>query len=391
MAAELTMAGRAEVYLSTSPDHEPYALPWWQHGTGQLAQQEQFSAGPAYLVSHLETDSAWSAQLHAQWHRAPQAGSGITEGWLQYSPLPSSGYRFRSRIGYFYPALSLENTDIAWTSPYSSYFSAANSWIAEEIKARGIEFSLSRPGRFFRTEHSHQAVLGMFQGNDAAGSLLVWRGFAIHPYQTALGERVNFAYYPSIGPRGALPLQPAWVEPTRELDHRTGFYLGWHWLYRQTELRVYHYDNNADPLVFTNQYGWRTRFSNLALQHQWNEPLRIVAQWLRGETEMGAGMVKADYQSWFVLLNFQAEHWHGTLRYDDFWVKDRDQTTGDDNNGDGHSWTVRLTHPLTAQLSTAIEYNQIHSRQPNRAQWAGWPVEFSQNSLKLVLSYQFEL
>ncbi|WP_419571000.1 hypothetical protein [Rheinheimera sp.] len=390
-AAELSIAGRGEFYLSQTPDSEPYARPWWQKGTGQLAQQKQFSAGPQYLVSRLDTDSAWSAQLHAQWHRAPEAGFGITEGWLQYSPLPWSGYRFRSRIGYFYPSLSLENTDIAWTSPYSSNFSAANSWIAEEIKARGVEISLSRPGRFFHTEHSHQAVVGLFQGNDPAGSLLAWRGFAIHPYQTALGERVDFARYLSIGPGSAIPNQPSWVEPNRELDRRTGYYLGWHWLYQQTELRLYHYDNKADPLVLTNQYGWRSKFTNLALQHQWTEQLRLVAQWLRGDTQMGADVVKADYQAWFLLVNYQANDWQGTVRYDHFWVKDRDQTPADDNNGDGDSWTLRLAYPLTEQLSSALEYSIVSSSQANRAQWAGWPVEFSQRSLRFTLTYQFAL
>ena len=106
---------------------------------------------------------------------------------------------------------------------------------------------------------------------------------------------------------------------------------------------------------------------------------------------MGADVVKADYQAWFLLVNYQANDWQGTVRYDHFWVKDRDQTPADDNNGDGDSWTLRLAYPLTEQLSSALEYSIVSSSQANRAQWAGWPVEFSQRSLRFTLTYQFAL
>jgi len=391
MAAELSIAGRGELYLSQSPDTERYQRAWWQDGTSQLAQTESFAAGPQYLLMHLEGDSDWSAQLNAQWHHAPQAGGGVTEAWVQYNPLPWSGYRVKARLGYFYPALSLENTDLAWTSPYSSYFSAVNSWIVEEIKPRGLEFSVSRPSRFFNSQHSQQWILGLFQGNDPAGTVLTWRGFAIHPYQTSLFERLSFANYPSIGADGPVAKQPNWVEPNRELDNKTGYYLGWHWLYQDTEVRLYHYDNKADPQVFTNQYGWHSRFTNLSAQHQLNEQVRLIGQYLSGDTLMGDQVVKADYRAWFLMVNYQQDQWQATLRYDHFKVVDRDQTAGDDNNGNGHGWTYRLVYQLSEQTNAAVEYNQINSVQASRGQWQNWPVDNSQSSLRLVLTYQFGL
>ncbi|MCA1929516.1 hypothetical protein, partial [Rheinheimera sp.] len=146
---QLSLHGRGEFYLNKQNDTAHYLAPWWQKGTGQLGYHNDLGAGPQYLVAQLETDIDFSATVHAQWHRAPEPGMGVTEAWLNWSPLPVSGYRIRARAGVFYPAMSLENTDLAWTSPYTSSFSAINSWIAEEVKTRAVELSVSRPGRFF--------------------------------------------------------------------------------------------------------------------------------------------------------------------------------------------------------------------------------------------------
>jgi hypothetical protein len=147
---QLSLHGRGEFYLNKQNDTAHYLAPWWQKGTGQFGHHTDAGAGPQYLVAQLETDSDFSATVHAQWHRAAEAGIGVTEAWLNWSPLPVSGYRVRGRAGVFYPAMSLENTDLAWTSPYTNSFSAINSWIAEEIKTRAVELSVSRPGRFFK-------------------------------------------------------------------------------------------------------------------------------------------------------------------------------------------------------------------------------------------------
>src|SRR3990167_5774493 len=195
---QLSLQGRGEFYLNKQNDTAHYLAPWWQKGTGQFGHHTDAGAGPQYLVAQLETDTDFSATVHAQWHRAPEAGATVTEAWINWNPLPYSGYRVRGRAGLFYPAMSLENTDLAWTSPYTSSFSAINSWIAEEIKTRAVELSVSRPSRFFKSDHSFQWTAALFQGNDPAGSILTWRGFALHNLQTGLGERVDFANYLSI-------------------------------------------------------------------------------------------------------------------------------------------------------------------------------------------------
>ena len=110
---QLSLHGRGEFYLNKQNDTAHYLAPWWQKGTGQFGHHTDAGAGPQYLVAQLETYSDFSAIVHAQWHRAPEAGIGVTEAWLNWSPLPRAGYRIRGRAGVFYPAMSLENTDLA--------------------------------------------------------------------------------------------------------------------------------------------------------------------------------------------------------------------------------------------------------------------------------------
>ncbi|WP_290610440.1 hypothetical protein [Arsukibacterium sp. UBA3155] len=390
-AVELSYKAKGEFFLSQTEPADRVSKNWLNGGTGQLHYSVQpLSAGPQYLTIDLLTDSAFSARLNSQWHASPEAGFSVTEAWLGWSPLPVNGYRIRGRLGYFYPQLSLENTDMAWTSPYSSTFSAINSWVAEEVRTRGGELVISRPGRFFQTNHSWSGVIGAFQGNDPAGTLLAWRGFALHNLQTGIGERVNFADYPSLQ-TGDLSLQNSWVEPTRELDHRSGYYLGLHWEYGQkTRLRAYYYDNNGDPLLFSHQqYAWRTRFSSLAAQHRINDNWQLVAQWLTGNTLMGPAAVDADYSAWFLLAHWQQGKLSATLRYDDFKVDDKDLTEGDDNNGNGEAILLALGYQFNNRLRLSAEHVRLNSTQLNRQQW-DWQIKQQQSLSKLILSWRWQ-
>jgi hypothetical protein len=61
----------------------------------------------------------------------------LTEAYVEWRPVPRTPWRFRSRIGAFYPRLSLENVDAGWSSPYALSASAINTWIGEELRTVG--------------------------------------------------------------------------------------------------------------------------------------------------------------------------------------------------------------------------------------------------------------
>lgn len=51
----------------------------------------------------------------------------VTEAYLLIQPVPRSTWRLRLKAGAFFPPVSLENTDVAWTSPYNLSTSAINT------------------------------------------------------------------------------------------------------------------------------------------------------------------------------------------------------------------------------------------------------------------------
>src|SRR5688500_6426203 len=94
--------------------------------------------------------------------------------------------------------------------------SALNSWIGEEVKVIGLEATATRDlgrGRL-------AATFGLFGFNDTAGTLLSFRGWALHHQKSAAFSRQTL---PPLNPFIST-LQPRWTTPTVEIDGRPGFY-----------------------------------------------------------------------------------------------------------------------------------------------------------------------
>lgn len=395
VAAELTpwlqIAAKGEAGY-TAVRSQPHGLrPWWQEGTGQLAPSaSEWRLGPQLASLKITPDSDFSATINTQFSQIPDEEFGVIEAWLHYTPLPIDGYRLRARAGWFYPSLSLENNDTAWSSSYSSSFSAINSWFAEELRSQGLELTLQRPGNAFNANYSLSLVGAVVRGNDPIGSVISWRGFAIHSAQTNLGQQFKFANYPSLAVP-PLHLQPNVVDPFIEVDDRFGYYAGVHWLWQQdTEVRAYYYDNNAEPTAFAKQqYAWHTTFAHLAWQHQFNAQWRVLGQWLSGSTEMGMETVYVDYDAWFLLANYQQDDWQFSVRYDDWQQQDNDITPLDPNDGEGHGLTLSVQYALTPHISTQLEWVLLDTTQQSRAQWPTWPITRTFGQSSVLVQWRF--
>ena len=182
-------------------------------------------------------------------------------------------------------------------SPYNYTNSAINSWLGEEVRTFGVEASIKRPGRQFRSEHSFEGVAAVFKGNDPAGTLLSWRGFALHDRQTTFNERIDFSV-PASFSHSQLTKQADYVQPFEEVDGRFGYYVGAHWDYqKRSQFRIYYYDNNGDPSAIntrTGQYAWDTRFLSAAWLYKFTKQTRIIMQLLDGKTAMGKNRIPPD-------------------------------------------------------------------------------------------------
>ena len=320
-----------------------------------------------------DLSSAWSAHAVVNANQEPNTTLGLSQAYLQYQPLVNSRYKWHVKLGGFYPSMSLENPDIGWTSPYNYTNSAINSWLGEELRTIGGELSIKRPGKRFNSKHSFSVSAAIYKGNDPTGTLLSWRGFALHDRQTTFNESVQFALIAALN-SDELRRQANQVLPFEEVDGRFGYYAGVHWDYlKRSQFRFYYYDNNADPSIFnrtTGQYAWHTRFSSLAWLYKFTGKTRLIAQLLDGKTEMGAGKHRL------------------SLRYDYFKVDDDDTTAFDPNASHGEGLTATWRYQLTDTLQIGVEGSALHSFVQNRP-GSGFAQRLSQQQLMANAQWRF--
>lgn len=287
--------------------------------------------------------------------------------------------------------MSLENVDIGWLSPYTYTQSAINSWIGEELRTAGLELSLYSPGRARRSPWSWELHAAAYKGNDPLGTVISWRGFAMHDRQSLNLDRLEFAPYPTVIDRDII-WHPSWVEPFHEIDGRFGFYVGAHLdYYKQSNLRYYYFDNLADPLAVNSQrlYGWRTKFHSMAFQHKFSADSRIISQFMTGSTAMGYRFVYADFDAFYLMYSHKIDNHRISLRYDRFMVQEDDNMPIDINDSDGFGYTLAWRYNLNKQWQVGIEQHYNENTAPNRATLSLEPNN-SQNQTLFVIQYRWQ-
>jgi len=372
---------------------------WLAGGLGKLRRDATDSSlGFDRLVLSLNTALAPTVflQLDTDFTRDGDSGFDLTEAFLEWRPIPKSPSRHRVRLGGFYPRLSLENTDPGWESPYAISASAINSWIGEEVRLLGAEWTLTRRLGDAGSPHELEGFSAIFYGNDPSGTLLAWKGWGIHDRQTRWREQLPLPSLPQLQPGTRLRQNQApHAEPFLEIDHKPGYYAGAEWRFAQrVSISAARYDNRADPLSMDDgQYGWRTLFDHIGLRAAlpWN--LGLIAQWMRGTTAMGpvigAGkrVVDDDFVASFIMLTRRSNDMRVSVRIDDFKVDDRDILPNDDNNESGRAITLAYVQQLSSTLSMTVEWQRIASTRPARA-YFDLPPELTEQQLRAQLRWQ---
>jgi hypothetical protein len=306
------------------------------------------------------------------------AGLDLTEAYIDWQP--TSRNQHQVKLGAFYPPLSLENGDRGWNSPFTYSYSTINTWLGEEIRPIGVEWSMRRHLGYASSPHEIVAFASGFYGNDPAGTLLFWRGWAMHDRQSRLNDVLPMPPMPVFRNGAVVGTTPHSLEPFEEIDDRPGAYAGVEWRYaRRGLVQLAHYDNRADPAAFRDgQWGWDTQFTQLATQISLPAELGLIAQWLEGDTVWITGarpngtlspfaeVVTDGFDAKFVMLTRLVGGAHRlSLRYDDFAMA-REGPSNDPTDS-GHAWTVAYRYERSARLSGGVEWLTITSR---RDQWA---------------------
>lgn len=362
-------------------------------GTGLL----RYDAGSIELsqaVLELTQDfgSGFSASATINAYSDGDQRLGLTQALVSWKPLSPNVVRMKGRAGLFYPRMSVENADIGWLSPYTYTPSAINSWIGEELRVAGVEASLFSPGRTRRSPWSWELTAAVYGGNDPFGSLLSWRGFALHDRQSLHHDRVEFAQFPSVVAPSTIS-SPSWVEPFHEIDGRLGGYIGGH-LRRAGggDLRVYYYDNNGNPnaLNADRLYAWDTRFWSLAYSQEFLPNWTLLGQWMIGESHMGNDLVSVDFDAIYFMLSHQLGKHRWSLRYDYFNVDETDNFASDPNDSRGSAWTAAWRYGLGKSVEIGMEYIDTRSSADNRST-IGEAIDAREQQLLFSIQYRFGL
>jgi hypothetical protein len=312
----------------------------------------------------------------------------LIEAYATWRPVPSGPTRWSVRAGMFWPPVSLEHEGPAWQVSDMITPSAINSWIGEEVKVVGVEASAAHPlggGRI-------TATLAVFGFNDTAGALLAFRGWALHDQKSGAFSRQT------LPPLNAFmeTSQPRWTTPTLEVDSRPGYYgrLSWQ-MAAPVTLEAFYYDNRGDPEALTSdlQWGWGTRFLNLAARVDLGSRTRILAQALVGTSEMGVEenehyWIESRFRSAFLRLTHQMGPAALSGRFDLFDTRQRGSEVGSDDSEEGWALTAALDWHLTDQAQIILEGLHVESERGARARLGLAPrqdQEVVQASMRLTL------
>lgn len=367
------------------------------YGKFDLGENNHISLAQGGLEVITQWDSGISSHLVANaYSNKNQTKLGLTEAFLKYTSLPNNnGYRWQSKLGIFYPEFSLENNAIAWANPNTLNFSTINTWIGEEIRVLGNEYTLTRLGKYNDSNFDLSITGAAFINNEPAGSLLAWHGWTIGSRQTLWTEKVALPPLAVLQAGGALQgEQSTRADPFYRVSDDIGWYgkakIKWR---KQGEISFAYYDNKATPYVIEQgQYGWHTKFYHLAAKWRLSKTLSFYSQFLRGDTLMQNGdrqdVVNNSYQSAYIALSKKVNKHKFSLRLEEFSVTDNDDFAFDNNQEYGKSGTLNYTYRLSKPWFLSAEYTLIKSQRHARV-YAQEQSSLTEQQLQLAARYFF--
>ena len=308
----------------------------------------------------------------------------LVEAFASWRPVPRSATRFTARAGLFWPPISLEHEGPAWSVAGMITPSAINSWIGEEVKVVGVEAAAARDLGGNRAT----ATLGLFGYNDTAGTLLSFRGWALHDQKTTAFSRQRLPPLNAFMQYAQAPR----TSPTIEVDDRPGYYAKLSLrMSAPVTLEAFYYRNRGVPEAITDglQWGWDTRFLNLGARLDLSERTYMIAQALTGATEMGIVengryWVDTRFRSAFVRLTHETGLVSLSGRLDLFDTRERGSQMERAESESGWALAGAVDWRLSSQAELIVEGLHIDSERGARARVVLAPDQ-TQNVIQTAL------
>jgi hypothetical protein len=311
----------------------------------------------------------------------------LNEALLSFRSGPAAT-RFSARAGVFWPPISLEHSGSTWQVADSITPSAINSWVGEEVKV--LAFEAKAEHRF--GDHKLAFTAAVFEHDDMAGTLLTYRGWALHDVRMTIG---NHFPLPPLSP-SIVPYQAQRTNPFWEVDGRAGYYARADW---QTagpvSFNLLRYDNRGDrQSSYELQTAWRTRFWNAGAMASLGTRTEARAQVMWGNTLVGPNTpygipADVDFSAAYLLVGRELGGGKLSARGDWFRTHDNSFVASDNNNEHGWSGMVAYKHPLTPFADLVVEALHVESTRPMRLANAGIGPRQNQTQLQTALRVGF--
>jgi len=212
--------------------------------------------------------------------------AGLSQAYLTFKPMRGSRIAASARLGLMWPPVSLEHEGADWHVRDSITPSAINSWIGEEVRPLAAEGSVAAT----LGAHQLRATAAVIAANDTSGTLLTFRGWALHDRTTLAFRRqplppldADIAAYQAPYTHPLLDVGPGFAR-------RPGYYAKLAWQPPvPVRIELFRYDNRANPEdVDRNlEWGWRTQFQNAGLVAKLGPATELKVQAMDGRTRMG--------------------------------------------------------------------------------------------------------
>lgn len=357
---------------------------WHQGGLGRFLADDNDAQVDldAQVAMVWEPNPDWRVFVQAL-ARGDAAGSGqhlgLVESYVDRNFFLGDDSRLRLRIGQFFLPTSREAVDALWQSRYTMTLSSLNSWIAEEFRPIGLDASWRNQAD---AAHEWEVAVTAFTGNDSAGALLAWRGFAQHDRLSVLGEVLQLPALPTLangaefgGQRddGSKPFG-------RDLDGRVGYALrarvGTPDRFRLLATFV---DTRGDRDIYRGEYAWRTTFANLGGEFHVDSRWSFVGEVISGKTGMGVitgPRVDIDFETAYVLASYAPdEAWRFTARAERFEITDRDGVA-ENNDDHGDAYTIAAFRNFASHWRVGAEWTRSDTIHAAAALFANPDVPF---------------
>ena len=388
---DLAGADTVHVWADVGLGAAPGETSWTRGGFGKLQVGGHSPVGEADALVEWKPRLSDTLQFDVTGLYQPDGLSplGVSESYVHWKPVPTSSFGYALRLGRFFPPISLENDGPGWTPTRTLTPSAIDTWVGEELLVTGAELSL----RTQLGDHGLAATAGLFQGADAAGSLIAYRGWALDDVVTGGNQAVRLPNTPDAGYAAVFVRQAGVTRPGVEVDGRGGYYLRGDWRPPAPVAvnLIYFYNPGNPTIVDRGQYGWTTRLAGGGLVYAPAPADEVLSQYLWGSTKMGAvfpdGRHPADmmFQSAYVLYSHRLDGGQRlSLRGDYFATRDNSFLHLYDNAEHGYAATAAWIRPWSAHLRSALEVIGVTSHRGAR-DTVPEPDEQSQTQVRFSL------